>query len=147
MRIKNIIILKMFNQKKERNYSTPKLIKSNQPSNEEMQRFPRNKSFHKFGEIKDKFARKKNEFEKAYTYTCEEKYPLIICPNEEKDKTVKYCEQFPFYCFTCYAHFFYDRKCYHEKHSFINLQKVEIKGDVIMKYKQNIKLNKRFALV
>ena len=90
MRIKNIIILKMFNQKKERNYSTPKLIKSNQPSNEEMQRFPRNKSFHKFGEIKDKFARKKNEFEKAYTYTCEEKYPLIICPNEEKDKTVKY---------------------------------------------------------
>ena len=55
------------------------------------------------------------------------------------DKTQKLCKRFPFYCFTCYTHFFYDNKIAHENHSFVDLKKIEIKEDVIINSKKNIK--------
>ena len=55
------------------------------------------------------------------------------------DKTQKLCKRFPFYCFTSYTHFFYDNKIAHENHSFIDLKKIEIKKDVIINSKKNIK--------
>ena len=68
------------------------------------------------------------------------KSPLIIKPIIYKiDKTQKYCKRFPFYCFTCETHFFYDSKIAHENHSFIDLKKIEIKEDVIINSKKGIK--------
>ena len=55
------------------------------------------------------------------------------------DKTQKLCKRFPFYCLTCYTHFFYDNKIAHENHSFVDLKKIEIKEDVIINSKKNIK--------
>ena len=66
--------------------------------------------------------------------------PLIVEPNIYRmDKTQKLCKKFPFYCLTCYTHFSYNNKIAHENHSFIDLKKIEIKKDVIINSKKNIK--------
>ena len=124
----------------ERSHSSSKKGKSEISQKEEISRSPRNKSSLKYKEIKESIDNNSSIFGKAYTYNCEIVLPLIVEPNIYRmDKTQKLCKRFPFYCLTCYTHFFYDNKIAHENHSFVDLKKIEIKEDVIINSKKNIK--------
>ena len=126
--------------KYERKHSSSKIAKSNISQKEELPKCPRNRSSFKFKEIKESIDQISSNFEKAYTSTCKVFFPLIIKPTFNKmNKTQKYCIRFPFYCFTCHTHFFYDDKSTHQSHSFINLIKVEITEDVIINAKKDLK--------
>ena len=130
----------MRKSKFERNHSSSKITKSKISEKEEISRSPRNKSSLKYKELKESIENNSRIFEKTYTSNCQIVLPFILKPIIYKmDKTQKYCKRFPFYCFTCYTHFFYDSKIAHENHSFIDLKKIEIKEDVIIKSKKDIK--------
>ena len=135
------IELDKINKPIKRNFSFSKFNECNLLPKEEILvsvKTPRNKSSEKFKQIVNSFNRKLSEFDKAYNYYASQLFPLIIKPNDKMIKN-KYSNSFSCYCFTCNTYFFDLIKNCHEKHSIINLKKVEIKDSTIKNAIKNIK--------